>query len=212
MGFGWAAAGQIGSDLLGNYLNYRGGQETNEANAYQAEQNRFFQMNMSNTAHQRAVADLKAAGLNPILAAKSPASTPGGATAQMQNPFANWKSPNFAQAAQAEQVRAVADVEKRIAKEYKNNPALVNAAAWGRTGLGSSAKTAAFAADSINSKSLWEKIRDRAKVTGAWLKNSAKREAEYYKRPETSEMKRFYDDLEKRYGRKPIVIEKKARR
>lgn len=82
--------GPVAGGVLSGGLGFLGGQSTNASNEAIAQQQMAFQESMSNTAHQREVKDLIAAGLNPILSATggSGASTPGGAMATMQNALA----------------------------------------------------------------------------------------------------------------------------
>ena len=74
-----ANALQMMSGLLSNLANAGSQASAKKYNSAEALANREWQEHMSNTAYQRAVEDMKKAGINPILAfANGGASTPGG--------------------------------------------------------------------------------------------------------------------------------------
>lgn len=86
MGFDFASLAGPAASIFGSILQTSGAADANEANRELASAQMQFQERMSNTAYQRAVADMKAAGLNPMLAySQGGASSPGGAQAVMQN-------------------------------------------------------------------------------------------------------------------------------
>lgn len=96
----------LGSSALSGAADYLGAREQNRAARANSREQMAFQERMSNTAHQREVADLRAAGLNPILSANSGASSPSGSSA----PVVNELSGAVSSALQARRLRA--DIER----------------------------------------------------------------------------------------------------
>lgn len=136
----------------------------NLQNISEAQKTRDWQTEMSNTAYQRAAADMEKAGLNRILALGSPATTPGGATAKVDNIHSGYAA--NVEAARMNRINSMVNVASSVA-------------GVGNT-LASTAKVASSLPKSQLAADMWRGTARGIKGFLNWISNSRMNQSGFF--------------------------------